>query len=160
EVANHGLGFVYPMVIAPAYRFFDAVPDAYAAAKAINSIVMSLAAAPAYLLARRVVSRRWSLVVAGLTVAVPSMVYTGTLMTENLFYPLFLCCALALVAVLERPTLARLAVLLVLSFVAFLTRAQAVALVPAILTAPLLLGRTRLREFKLLYGGVAVGGVL
>ena len=41
---------------------------------------------------------------AVLTVAVPSMVYTGTLMTENAFYPLFLLVALALVRVLERPT--------------------------------------------------------
>jgi len=121
---------------------------------------MSLAAVPAYFLARRVVRPGLALVVSLLTVAVPSMVYTGMLMTENLFYPLFLCCALALVAVLERPTLGRLAVLLALSLVAFLTRAQAVALVPAILTAPLLLGRARLREFRLLYGAVAGGGVL
>ena len=38
---------------------------------------------------------------------VPSMVYTGTVMTENVFYPLFLTAALALVLVLEKPTLAR-----------------------------------------------------
>jgi hypothetical protein len=95
-----------------------------------------------------------------LTVAVPSMVYTGTLMTENLFYPLFLLCALALVAALERPTVLRLALLLVLTLLAFLTRAQAVAIVPAIVTAPLFLGRARLKEFRLLYGGVAAGTVL
>jgi hypothetical protein len=32
---------------------FAAVPHAYAAVKAINAVVMSLAAVPAYLLARR-----------------------------------------------------------------------------------------------------------
>ena len=32
------------------------------------------------------------------------MVYTGTLMTENAFYPIFLTAALALVLMLERPT--------------------------------------------------------
>jgi Dolichyl-phosphate-mannose-protein mannosyltransferase len=156
---SHGFGFLYPILIAPAFRIAS-IPTAYGVAKAIGTVVMSLAAVPAFFLARRVVGPGLALLVSLLTVAVPSMVYTGMLMTENLFYPLFLCCALALVAVLERPTLARLAVLLVLSFVAFLTRAQAVALVPAILTAPLLLGRDRLREFKLLYGVVAAGGVL
>jgi hypothetical protein len=158
-VPAHGFGFLYPILIAPAFRIAS-VPSAYNVAKAIDTVVMSLAAVPAYFLARRVMRPGLALVVALLTVAVPSMVYTGMLMTENLFYPVFLCCALALVAVLERPTWQRLAVLLMLSFVAFLTRAQAVALVPAILTAPLLLGRARLREFKLLYGAVAVGAAL
>jgi hypothetical protein len=50
--------------------------------------------------------------------------------------------------------------LLVLTGLAFLTRAQAVAIVPAILTAPILLGRARLREFKLLYGIVAAGALV
>jgi hypothetical protein len=159
DVPAHGFGFVYPVLIAPAFRL-GSVPDAYGLAKAINAVVMSLAAIPAYLLARRVVQPRLALVAALLTVAVPSMVYTGTLMTENAFYPLFLASALALVACLERPTLVRVGALIVVTFVAFLTRAQAIALVPGILTAPLLLGRTRLREFRTLYGVVAAGGVL
>ena len=57
-VPSHGYGFVYPILIAPAYRLFSAVPDAYAAAKAINGVVMSLAAVPAYFLARRLLARR------------------------------------------------------------------------------------------------------
>ena len=158
EVAEHGLGFVYPALIAPAYRFFGSVPDAYSAAKAINSVVMSLAAAPAYLLARRVVSRRLALVVAGLTVAVPSMVYSGTLMTENAFYPLFLFVALALVDMLERPTRGNQILVLGLCALAFATRAQAIALVPAVLTAPILFERRRPDAFGWLYGltGAAV----
>ena len=51
---------------------------------------MSLTAVPAYLIARRVVSTRGALVVAVLTVAVPSTFYAGTIMTENAFYPIFL----------------------------------------------------------------------
>src|SRR5438093_6561838 len=159
EVTDHGLGFVYPALIAPAYRFFGSVPDAYTAAKAINSVVMSLAAAPAYLLARRVVSRRMSLVAAGLTIAVPSMVYSGTLMTENAFYPLFLFVALALVDMLERPTAANQILVLGLCGLAFATRAQAIALVPAVLTAPILFERRRPDAFGLLYG-LAGAGVL
>ena len=52
-----GYGAVYPILIAPAYAAFDRIPDAYAAVKTINSLVMSLAAIPAYLLARRVVGQ-------------------------------------------------------------------------------------------------------
>jgi hypothetical protein len=159
-VASHSYGFVYPVLIAPAFRFFSSVPQAYAAAKAIDSVLMSLAAIPAYLLARRVVRPGLALVVALLTVAVPSMVYTGTLMTENAFYPLFLTCALALVLALERPTALRVAALLGLSLLAFLTRAQAVALLPAILCAPLLLPRARWREFRLLYGVILGAAVV
>ncbi len=148
-------GFVYPLVIAPAWRIFGSVPSAYAAAKAINSVVMSLAAVPAYFLARRVLSQWLSLAAALLTVAVPSMVYTGTLMTENAFYPIFLTAALALVLMLEKPTWQRQLLVLGIALVAFATRAQAVALFPAILMAPLLLGWRGLRRFKVLYGTVA-----
>jgi hypothetical protein len=158
-VPAHGFGFLYPILIAPAFRIAS-VPTAYGVAKGINTVVMSLAAVPAYFLARRVVRPSLALVVSLLTVAVPSMVYTGMLMTENAFYPLFLTCALALVAVLERPTLKRLLLLALVSLLAFLTRAQAIALAPAILTAPLLLGRARLREFRLLYGAVGAGAVV
>ena len=52
-VPSHGYGFVYPVLIAPAWRLFASIPDAYTAAKAINAVLMSLAAIPAYFLARR-----------------------------------------------------------------------------------------------------------
>src|SRR3954452_21834873 len=81
DVPSHGYGFVYPVLIAPAWRIFGGVPDAYAAAKAINAVVMSLAAVPAYLLGRRVLRPPLALCVAALAVAIPSMLYTGTLMT-------------------------------------------------------------------------------
>jgi hypothetical protein len=161
--ASTGYGFVYPVLIAPAWRLFDAVPDAYAAAKAINAVAMSLAAVPAYLLARRVLAPALALFAAVLTVAVPSMLYTGTLMTENVFYPLFLTASLALVLMLERPTVTRQVVVLVLCAVAFAARAQAIVLIPAAATAPILLavferrGMRALRPFAVLYGLLAAG---
>ena len=139
--ATAAYGIVYPALIAPAWALFESVPQAYAAAKAINALVMSLAAVPAYFLARRVLAEPLALVAAALTVAVPSMVYTATLMTENAFYPLFLCAALAMVLWLERPTPLRTAIVLGVCLVAYLTRQQAVALLPALLTAPLLVAR-------------------
>ena len=94
-VPAHGYGFVYPLLIAPAWRLFASIPDAYRAAKAINAVVMSLGRR-----SRRTCSRaascglRLALVAAALTVLVPSMLYTGMLMTENAFYPVFVWLAL------------------------------------------------------------------
>jgi glycosyltransferase involved in cell wall biosynthesis len=158
-------GIVYPLLIAPAWRLFGAVPDAYAAAKTIGSVLMSLAAVPTYFLARRVLPPLPSLFAAGLAVALPSLMYTGTLMTETVFYPLFVCVALALVLTLERPTIWRQLILLAVCLLAFLTRSQAIVLVPAVATAPLLLAwldRRRLRmlaDFRVLYGVLAAAVV-
>ena len=110
------VSLIYPLLLAPVYALFDSLPDAYAAVKVVNAVVMSLAAVPAYLLARRVLPTGLSLFAALLAVALPSMVYTGTVMTENAFYPAFLLVAWALVRMLERPTLA--AQLLVLALAA------------------------------------------
>ena len=134
-----GYSPVYPLLISPAYALFDNLPQAYAAVKTLNSLLMSLAAVPAFFLARRVVSDRLALLAALLTVAVPSLAYTGTVMTENAFYPLFLLVALVLVRVLERPSPLLVVLLFGLVAVAYGTRVQAVALVPAILAAPLVL---------------------
>jgi hypothetical protein len=95
------------------------------------------------------------------------MAYTGTVMTENLFYPLFLVVALVLVLVLERPTWPWVGLLAVLLLVAYETRTQALALVPAVLLAPLILAlfaRRGVREtfarYRVLYGIFIVLGLL
>jgi hypothetical protein len=151
-VPTSGYGLAYPVLISPAYQLFDALPTAYAAVKAINSLAISLAAVPAYLLARRAVEPGLALLVALLTVAVPSAFYAAVVMTENAFYALFLLAALALVAALERPTPLRVLLLLGAIGLAYATRAQAIALVPAALTAPLFFGFRRLARFAWLYG--------
>jgi hypothetical protein len=163
-VGSLAYGVVYPGLLSPAF-LLDSLTSAYAAAKAINAVVISLAAVPAYLLARRVLTTGYALAAALLTVAVPSMFYAGTIMTENAFYPVFLTAALALVAALERPTAGRVVLFLLAAGVAYLTRAQAVLLVPAALTAPLLLAawsrRARtLLEFRWLYGGIAAAAAV
>jgi hypothetical protein len=129
------LGPVYPLLIAPAFAFFERIPDAYDAARAINAVVMSLAALPAYLLARRVLGVLHSLGAALLTVALPSMLYTTVIMTENAFYPVFLTCALVMALALERPTALRQLAVLALVLIAVLTRRQGIVLLPAYGTA-------------------------
>ncbi len=95
------------------------------------------------------------------------MAYTGTVMTENAFYPLFLLVVLLLALALERPTVGRQLAFLVGLALAFATRSQAVAFVPAALTAPLVLAfvsraglRATLRSFAPLYGVLVGGGLL
>ena len=133
------VGPVYPLLIAPAFAFFERIPDAYDAARAINAVVMSLAALPAYLLARRVLGVLYSLGAALLTVALPSMLYTTVLMTENAFYPVFLTCVLVMALALERPTALRQLAVLAVVAIAVLTRRQGIVLLPAYGTAILAL---------------------
>lgn len=149
ELPVSGYSKLYPALVAPSYALFDNLVDAYAAAKVTNAVVMSLAAVPAYLLARRVASERLALLGAVIAVAVPSMAYAGTITTESLFYPVSLAFALTLVRYLERPAVARLAWLVVAFGIAFATRSQSLAFVPAIATAPLALALLRRRIAEL-----------
>jgi 4-amino-4-deoxy-L-arabinose transferase-like glycosyltransferase len=156
-----GYSVLYPLVISPVYALFENLPEAYAAVKVVNAALMSLAAVPAYLLARRVMSRTQALLAAVLAVALPSLAYTGTVMTENLFYLLFLVVAFALVLVLEQPSWRRVALLVALLGLAFATRVQALAIVPAALLAPLVLAifdrrglRETLARYRVLYSAV------
>lgn len=158
-----GYSIVYPLLISPVYALFESLPDAYAGVKALNAVVMSLAAIPAYFLARRVMRNGLALLAALLAVALPSLAYTGTVMTENVFYPLFLVTVLALVLVLENPSAERVVLLFALLALAFATRVQAVALFPAVLLAPLLLAvferrslKSLVSRFRWLYG-IALG---
>ena len=159
-------GPVYPLLLSPAYFVHEAVPSAYAAAKAMNALLMTLAAVPAYAIARRVVSVPLALLAAVLAVSIPSMLYTGTLMTENVFYPAFLLAAYVLVLVLEDPTPPRQVLLLAAVGLAYATRVQAIALVPAIATAPLLLawldrrGWRSLRAYGLLWTALGAAAAL
>jgi 4-amino-4-deoxy-L-arabinose transferase-like glycosyltransferase len=97
-------GLVYPLLLAPVFALSPDTETAYAAARMLNAVVMSLAAVPAYFLARRFVERRSALAVAAFSVFLPSMAYVGTLLTEVALYPAFLLSVLALTRAVERPT--------------------------------------------------------
>jgi hypothetical protein len=130
-----GFSVLYPILISPAYVVYDRVPDAYNLIRAINSVLFSLTVIPVYLIARRLASRNLALLAATLSVALPTAMYTGNVMTENAFYPLVAFWALALIRALERPMLWRQVVVFVVLAIAFLTRVQAIVLVPVLLTA-------------------------
>ena len=109
-------------------RFAPNQLDAYRGLKWFNAFVFSLAAIPAFFLARRFLSEGWSLVVAGLTVAVPSSVYSGMVLTEAAAYVTGTLALLALLQVIERPTARRQLYALGAVALAALARPQLVAL--------------------------------
>lgn len=146
-----GWGEVYPTVIAPIWALVDDRYVAYHATLVANAIVMSLAAVPAYFLARLFVSHGPSLLVAALTVLVPSLSYTGVVLTENAFYPLFLLALLVIARAVRRPTVGTQALALVaLGLVAF-TRIQGVALLAGYAGAVLTYALTTSRPDRLPY---------
>jgi hypothetical protein len=134
-VEDLGHSILYPALISPAYAFADDGVGAYRVIQVLNAVWIALAAVPAYYLARRVASHGWSLAVALLSVFVPETAYSALVMTESLFYPVFVATALALSLTLERPVLARQLLTVALVLVLVGIRTQALAFVPAIVTA-------------------------
>jgi Dolichyl-phosphate-mannose-protein mannosyltransferase len=130
-----GFGLLYSILISPAYALFDAIPDAYDGIRVLNCLFMSAAAVPTYLVARRLAPRHLALLAAALAVALPSVMYSGNVMTENAFYPATALFILTLVRALERPTVVRQLVVFAAIGVAFLIRVQALTFVGILLAA-------------------------
>ncbi len=101
----------------------------------LQALAMSLAAVPVYLWARSLVSRGSALVAAVLAVAAPGLTYAGLVMTEVLFYPLFVLAVWAGAEAIARPTLRRQALLVLAVAAVSATRLQAIVLLPAFVTA-------------------------
>jgi hypothetical protein len=163
-LAASGYSLLYPLLLVPAYGLPERLTDAYAVAKAIGALSMSLAAVPAYLVARRVAAMWLALLAAVLAVALPSLAYTGTITTESLFYPLSLAVALTLLRMLERPSWGRVVVLGVAIVAAFATRSQGLVFVAVAASAPPVLALLRwnvrtLRPFARLYALLVAGGL-
>ncbi len=140
---NLGYGPGYPLFAAPFYALSGDGVAAYEALQAGQALVMASAAIPTYLLARRAMSREWSLLCAGLAVALPAMVYSSLVMTEALFYPALLWFCVAAARALDRPTLGRQAAAMAFLVVAGSIRLQAVAAVAALATAVMIRAATR-----------------
>jgi len=130
-------GPLYPVVLSPIYWLAAGAPQAYEVIKALNAVMISMAAIPAYFIARRLAGRRSAVIVAGLSVALPSVIYTTKVMTESLAYPLFLCAVLAMFRVVERPTASRQLVVCVAIGLAALTRVQMIVLLPVLVVGDL-----------------------
>jgi hypothetical protein len=92
---TYGRGLLFPVVAAPVVAVSPNQLDAYRALQWFNAFLFSLAAIPAFFLARRMLGPGWSLAVAALTVAAPSAVYSGMILTEAAAYVTGTCVARA-----------------------------------------------------------------
>jgi hypothetical protein len=102
----HPFESFYSYLIAPAW-WIHSTADAYAAIKYLNVAVMCLTGVPVYLLARMLLARRAALVVALLSIAIPAMSYTSSIVPESLAYPWFAFAALFAVRFLAAPSVGR-----------------------------------------------------
>ena len=100
----HFPALLQPIVTAPAWLVGD-VGLAYRLVQTIGALLMSLAAVPVFMLARRLgLSGRVSLALAALAVLVPDLVYASFVSSEALAYPLVLAAVCAATAALARPS--------------------------------------------------------
>jgi hypothetical protein len=114
------------------------MPTTYGLAKAINAVLMTLAAIPVYLWGIRLAPRRYALVAVALTLLLPSLFYTGELMTENAFFPAFVTGVFTIALALERPTPFRQGLMLLALLVTVAVRFQGLVLLVVLPTAVLL----------------------
>jgi len=81
---------LYPLVLSISYIFKD-MTVVYFLMKVINALISSLIIFPAFLLSKEFLSKKKSLIIALLISIIPSnFSFTPYIMSENLFYPLFL----------------------------------------------------------------------
>ena len=81
---------LYPIILSPAYIFQD-MNNVYLFMKIINAFISSLIIFPAFFLAKEFLSTKKSFLFSILISVLPSnFAFSSYLMTENLFYPLFL----------------------------------------------------------------------
>jgi hypothetical protein len=161
---------LYPIVLSPIYALTDSMQTAYEWAKVENAVLLSLSVFPIYAIARSVLPRGRSLGVAALSVIAPLMLYSGFEMSENLAYPLCLLAFWAMLRAVRQPGMVNDAVLLAAILLATGARLQLVVLVPAALTAVVLVALLRpagagrraaalraVSEHRLLFGAAGVG---
>jgi hypothetical protein len=154
-----------PIVTAPAWLFED-VETSFRLVQALGALVMSLAAVPVFLLARRLGLVAWvSLAVSALTLLVPDFVYAGWVMAEPFAYPLALGALAVGTVVLAHPSLRLQLAFLALAGLATFARAQFALLPLCFLAAVLVVGlrersvRATLREQALVIGAVALPAI-
>jgi len=154
---------LYPLIIAPLYRH-GAILHGFHEAHTLNAFVMSSAALPAYLLARRVSRSAWlPFVVAVLTVTVPWIALSSFLLTEVVAYPVFVWALLAIQASIAKPSIRNDLLAVAGIALAVLARTQFYALA-AVLPVALLAhaavehrGRAVFREHRALVVAYIVG---
>jgi hypothetical protein len=162
---------LYSVALTPIYALTDSAPQAYLWSKVVNAILMSSSVFPVYGVARFVLSRARSVGVAALSLVAPLMFYTDLELSENLAYPLALVAIWVMLRAVRDASPRNDTLLLGAIVLASAARLQSVALLPAALTAVVLMalvkpestdagrGRATLRAIlahRILFGVTAV----
>jgi hypothetical protein len=166
---------IYPILISPAW-LADAVPTSYSIVKGMNAVMMSLAAVPFWLWARRLMPRPHAVAALVLFLLLPAFLYTNQVMTENAAFPAILLAMFTAALALERPTALRQLLAVAAIGLACATRLQALVLFLAFPSAialkafldaqatqsPLSWGllSSTVRRFAWALGVILVGGAL
>jgi hypothetical protein len=136
----HFPALLQPLLTAPAW-LFDDVETSYRLVQLTGALVMSLAAVPVYFVARRLgLGSVLALALAGLSLAVPDMLYASWILADPFAYPLVLAALAAGVAALGRPTRSAQIAFVAFAGLATLARVQFVVLPFCFLLAALALG--------------------
>ncbi|HUI85133.1 MAG TPA: glycosyltransferase family 39 protein [Candidatus Binatia bacterium] len=97
---HHGLHFlafngvfdlptqIYPVLLSPLFAANDSIVT-YPLVKLASSLMFCSVVLPAYFLARELLTREESLMVALLSLLIPGGAYSATVMAENIYYPAF-----------------------------------------------------------------------
>jgi len=125
---------LYPLLLAPVLGD-GSVAHGLQLAHVLNAVVMTSAAVPAFLLARRSVGDAWATVAALLCVVVPWLVLASFLLTGVAAYPVFLWALFACTVAVDRPTPLRDALAVVAIAVAVGARTQFVVFAAVLVIA-------------------------
>ena len=139
----HFPALLEPILAAPFQALFG--PElAYRLTQAENAVLMSLAAVPVYLLARRLsLSAGYALACAAFAVAIPDLVFASYTLADPVAYPFAMGALAAGVAALERPARRMQLLFLALAGLATFARVQYVVLPAAFVAAAVLVDRRR-----------------
>ena len=124
----------YPAVISPAW-LAQPIDTAWSLVHVINVVLMVAVAVPVFLWGRRLMAPAYAALASVLVLLMPSLTYSGMVMTENAFFLSFVLTSFAMAVTLERPTLLRQALVIVAIGFTCLVRVQALVLVPIYVAA-------------------------
>src|SRR4051812_4040682 len=160
---------LYPLIISPLYQAFGNL-RATQAAHLLNPLIVSSAAIPAYLLARRVLqgSRGWSYLIAALVAMTPWLTMSAVQLTEVAAFPASVWAMWAMQRGLDEPSPWRDVIAFAVIGVATFGRLQLIILAPVYVAVVVLhevlfdrrLAWRRLRALHWPVLGIALFGVL
>jgi hypothetical protein len=143
-VGVHFPALLEPLVTAPIWLVTKDPHTAWRLTQGVHAFVVSLAAIPAYLLARRVrLGQSFALGIAALAVAIPDTVYASSMLADPLAYPLALGALCAGMYVIAEPTARAQAAFVALSALAVVARLEYAAVPAAVLAGALAADRAR-----------------